>query len=134
MRNMFATLLCSQGIPMICGGDEVARTQQGNNNAYCQDNAISWTNWDLDDSQKDLLEFVSKLIHLRLEHPVLHRRRFFTGREPGDPDDKIPQVEWMDHTGGHGRLVQHPRVLGDDLSERFRYSGSRLVWQPDGGQ
>ena len=99
MRNMFATLLCSQGIPMICGGDEVARTQQGNNNAYCQDNAISWTNWDLDDSQKDLHEFVSKLIHLRLEHPVLHRRRFFTGREPGDPDDKIPQVEWMDHTG-----------------------------------
>lgn len=99
MRNMFATLLCSQGIPMICGGDEVARTQQGNNNAYCQDNAISWTSWDLDDSQKDLLEFVSKLIHLRLEHPVLHRRRFFTGREPGDPDDKIPQVEWMDHTG-----------------------------------
>ena len=99
MRNMFATLLCSQGIPMICGGDEVARTQQGNNNAYCQDNAISWTNWDLDDSQMDLLEFVSKLIHLRLEHPVLHRRRFFTGREPGDPDDKIPQVEWMDHTG-----------------------------------
>ena len=99
MRNMFATLLCSQGIPMICGGDEVARTQQGNNNAYCQDNAISWTNWDLDDSQKDLLEFVSKLIHLRLEHPVLHRRHFFTGREPGDPDDKIPQVEWMDHTG-----------------------------------
>ena len=99
MRNMFATLLCSQGIPMICGGDEVARTQQGNNNAYCQDNVISWTNWDLDDSQKDLLEFVSKLIHLRLEHPVLHRRRFFTGCEPGDPDDKIPQVEWMDHTG-----------------------------------
>ena len=99
MRNMFATLLCSQGIPMICGGDEVARTQQGNNNAYCQDNVISWTNWDLDDSQKNLLEFVSKLIHLRLEHPVLHRRRFFTGREPGDPDDKIPQVEWMDHTG-----------------------------------
>jgi glycogen operon protein len=99
MRNMFATLLCSQGIPMICGGDEVGRTQQGNNNAYCQDNAISWTNWDLDDDQKDLLAFVSKMIHLRLEHPVLHRRRFFTGREPGDPADKIPQVEWMDHNG-----------------------------------
>ena len=80
MRNMFATLLLSQGIPMICGGDEVARTQQGNNNAYCQDNAISWTNWDLDEDQKDLLEFVSKLIHLRLEHPVLHRRRFFSAR------------------------------------------------------
>ena len=99
MRNMFATLLLSQGIPMICGGDEVARTQQGNNNAYCQDNAISWTNWDLDEDQKDLLEFVSKLIHLRLEHPVLHRRRFFSGREQGDDSTAIPQVEWMDHTG-----------------------------------
>ena len=99
MRNMFATLLLSQGIPMICGGDEVARTQQGNNNAYCQDNPISWTDWNLDDDQKELLEFVSKLIHLRLDHPVLHRRRFFTGREPGDGNDVLPQVEWMDHTG-----------------------------------
>ncbi len=99
MRNMFATLLLSQGIPMICGGDEVARTQRGNNNAYCQDNPISWTDWNLDDDQKELLAFVSKLIHLRLDHPVLHRRRFFTGREPGDGSDVLPQVEWMDHTG-----------------------------------
>ena len=89
MRNMFATLLCSQGIPMICGGDEVARTQQGNNQAYCQDNAISWTNWDLDDSQKDLLEFVSKLIHLRLEHPVLHRRRLLNPPAPPDPAPNV---------------------------------------------
>ena len=99
MRNMFATLLFSQGIPMICGGDEVARTQQGNNNAYCQDNEISWTNWHLDKRRKELLAFVSKLIHLRLDHPVLHRRRFFTGREPGDDSNMIPQVEWFDHTG-----------------------------------
>ncbi|MEE1294041.1 glycogen debranching protein GlgX [Bifidobacterium merycicum] len=99
MRNMFSTLLFSQGIPMICGGDEVARTQQGNNNAYCQDNEISWTHWDLDDDRKDLLAFVSKLIHLRLEHPVLHRRRFFTGRTSGDDPDAIPQIEWFDHTG-----------------------------------
>ena len=99
MRNMFATLLFSQGIPMICGGDEVARTQQGNNNAYCQDNEISWTNWHLDKGRKELLSFVSKLIHLRLDHPVLHRRRFFTGREPGDDSNTIPQVEWFDHTG-----------------------------------
>ena len=96
MRNMFATLLFSQGIPMICGGDEVARTQQGNNNAYCQDNEISWH---LDKGRKELLAFVSKLIHLRLDHPVLHRRRFFTGREPGDDSNTIPQVEWFDHTG-----------------------------------
>ena len=99
MRNMFATLLFSQGIPMICGGDEVARTQQGNNNAYCQDNEISWTNWHLDKGRKELLAFVSKLIHLRLDHPVLHRRRFLTGREPGDDSNTIPQVEWFDHTG-----------------------------------
>ena len=99
MRNMFATLLFSQGIPMICGGDEVARTQQGNNNAYCQDNEISWTNWHLDKGRKELLAFVSKLIHLRLDHSVLHRRRFFTGREPGDDSNTIPQVEWFDHTG-----------------------------------
>ena len=99
MRNMFATLLFSQGIPMICGGDEVARTQQGNNNAYCQDNEISWTNWHLDKGRKELLAFVSKLIHLRLDHPVLHRRRFFTGREPGDDSNTIPQAEWFDHTG-----------------------------------
>ena len=91
MRNMFATLLFSQGIPMICGGDEVARTQQ--------DNEISWTNWHLDKGRKELLAFVSKLIHLRLDHPVLHRRRFFTGREPGDDSNMIPQVEWFDHTG-----------------------------------
>ena len=99
MRNMFATLLVSQGIPMICGGDEVMRTQGGNNNAYCQDNEISWTNWDIDDSQQEMLAFVSKMIHLRLNHPVLHRRRFFSGRMPGDPVDKIPQAEWFDHTG-----------------------------------
>lgn len=99
MRNMFSTLLVSQGIPMICGGNEVARTQQGNNNAYCQDNEISWTHWDLDDDRKSLLAFVSKLIHLRLDHPVLHRRRFFTGRKAGDDPNTIPEVEWFDHTG-----------------------------------
>ncbi len=96
---MMATLLLSQGIPMICGGDEIRRTQQGNNNAYCQDNEISWTNWNLDKPQQEMLEFTRKLIHLRLSHPVLHRRRFFTGREAGDTSGVIPQVEWFDHTG-----------------------------------
>ena len=99
LRNLFSTLLVSQGIPMICGGDEVERTQQGNNNAYCQDNEISWRSWDSTPEQEDLLQFVSKLIHLRLEHPVLHRRRFFSGREPGEDVSTIPQIEWFDHTG-----------------------------------
>ena len=99
MRNMFSTLLLSQGIPMICGGEEVARTQLGNNNGYCQDNEISWTHWKLKDYQKDMCEFVSKLVHLRLEHPVLHRRRFFTGRDANMAPDALPQVEWFDHNG-----------------------------------
>ena len=99
MRNMFSTLLLSQGIPMICGGDEVVRTQLGNNNGYCQDNEISWTHWNLKDYQKDMCEFVSKLVHLRLEHPVLHRRRFFTGRDANMAPDALPQVEWFDHNG-----------------------------------
>ncbi|WP_187367850.1 glycogen debranching protein GlgX [Bifidobacterium gallicum] len=99
MRNMFATLLFSQGIPMICGGDEVARTQLGNNNVYCQDNELSWTHWDLHDWQRDQLDYVTKLIHIRKNHPVLHRRRFFTGRLPEDAPDKLPQVEWFDPSG-----------------------------------
>lgn len=99
MRNMFSTLLFSQGIPMICGGDEVARTQLGNNNGYCQDNELSWTHWELEDYQQDMLDFVSKLVHMRLEHPVLHRRRFFTGRDGDMQPDQLPQVEWFDHKG-----------------------------------
>ena len=96
MRNFMATMMVSQGIPMIDGGDEVMRTQQGNNNAYCQDNAISWTHWDLDDRQQDLHDFVAKMVHLRLNHPVLHRRKFFA---PSSDDASMPQVEWFDHTG-----------------------------------
>ncbi len=96
MRNFIATLMVSQGIPMICGGDEVARTQKGNNNAYCQDNAISWTHWDLDTFQSDILAFTQKMIRVRKEHPVLHRRRFF---EPINSDSLIPQVQWFDHNG-----------------------------------
>jgi isoamylase len=76
-RNFLASLLLSQGIPMLLGGDEIGRTQQGNNNAYCQDNEISWHNWDAD---AELLEFTSSLIRLRKEHPVFRRRKFFMGR------------------------------------------------------
>jgi len=79
-RNFLATLLLSQGVPMILGGDEMGRTQHGNNNAYCQDNEISWFDWNLDDRRRSLLEFTARLIRLRLGHPVLHRRKFFQGR------------------------------------------------------
>jgi glycogen operon protein len=80
MRNLMATLMLSQGVPMISGGDEVARTQQGNNNAYCQDGEISWTHWDLDERRRNMLEFTSRLIQLRRAHPNLHRTKFFQDR------------------------------------------------------
>ena len=79
-RNILTTLLLSQGVPMICGGDERGRTQRGNNNAYCQDNGLSWFDWRLDHSDHALLAFTQQLIALRQAHPVFRRRRFFHGR------------------------------------------------------
>ncbi|TCM48837.1 glycogen debranching protein GlgX [Kribbella sp. VKM Ac-2568] len=78
-RNFLATLLISQGVPMLAHGDELGRTQSGNNNVYCQDNELAWVNWDLTEEQQDLLEFTGELVRLRNEHPVLRRRRFFHG-------------------------------------------------------
>ena len=79
-RNLMATLLLSQGVPMICGGDEICRDTGGNNNAYCQDNQISWFDWNLDESRVRLMEFTRRLVKLRLTHPNLHRRKFFQDR------------------------------------------------------
>jgi isoamylase len=79
-RNLLATLLLSQGVPMISHGDEVGRTQAGNNNAYCQDNELTWIDWDLTDARRALFEFTSRLIRLRLAQPVLRRRNYFQGR------------------------------------------------------
>jgi isoamylase len=78
-RNLLATLLLSQGVPMIAHGDELGRTQRGNNNVYCQDSVLSWVDWDLDTAQRNLLAFTRNLVQLRHAHPVLRRRRFFRG-------------------------------------------------------
>ncbi|HLC40111.1 MAG TPA: glycogen debranching protein GlgX [Methylomirabilota bacterium] len=80
-RNFLASLFFSQGVPMLCGGDEIGRTQRGNSNAYCQDNEISWFDWQLDRRRRDLLDFARELIAFRKEHPVLRRRQFFYGRK-----------------------------------------------------
>ncbi len=79
-RNFLATLLLTQGVPMLCGGDEFSRTQQGNNNAYCQDNELSWLDWNWSPKQKGLVEFARYVIELRKEQAVLRRRKFFQGR------------------------------------------------------
>ena len=102
VRNFFATLLLSQGVPMICGGDELGRTQQGNNNAYCQDNELSWVNWNLTRSQLGLLDFVKLLIEIKKTHPVFQRRRFFQGRRV--EDSAVKDIAWF---GSHGKEMSH---------------------------
>jgi isoamylase len=93
-KNMFATLLLSQGTPMIAAGDEFGRTQRGNNNAYCQDNEISWIDWRLLETNRDLHDFVRRLIWFRRRHPVFRRSQFFKGVPR--PERPIPDVAWFD--------------------------------------
>ncbi len=95
-RNFMTTLLLSQGVPMICGGDEIGRTQNGNNNAYCQDNEISWFDWNLDDRKKALLEFTTALIELRKGHSNLHRRKFFQDRKISPATVQRRQIDGLE--------------------------------------
>jgi isoamylase len=97
-RNLLATLMVSQGVPMLVHGDESGRSQEGNNNAYCQDNELTWVNWDHVD--KPLSEFVAVLSRLRRQHPTFRRNRFFSGRpierEQGQP---LPDIVWLNPDG-----------------------------------
>jgi glycogen operon protein len=93
MRNFLATLLLSQGVPMIVAGDEFARTQGGNNNAYCQDSEISWLDWNLGEDGEGLLAFTRRLIELRHEHIVFRRSRFFSGKTI--PGTEVKDVTWL---------------------------------------
>jgi isoamylase len=101
IRNFLATLMLSQGVPMLAGGDEVARSQRGNNNCYCQDNELTWFDWDLDDSRKRLRDFTSQLIQFRLSHPNLHRRKFFQDRQirRKDGNTVIQDIAWYNPDG-----------------------------------
>jgi glycogen operon protein len=92
-RNFLATLLLSQGIPMLLGGDEIGRTQSGNNNAYCQDNELSWVNWNLTTDDRELQRFVQYLIRVRRRHPALHRRHFFQGRPI--KGSNVKDITWL---------------------------------------
>lgn len=97
MRNLMATLLLSQGTPMVCGGDELGRTQQGNNNAYAQDNEISWFNWDLTEAQEQMIEFTRRAIAIRQSNPALTRRYFFRGMPQATGE--LKDVTWLHPEG-----------------------------------
>lgn len=122
-RNFLATLLLSQGVPMICGGDEVGRTQHGNNNAYCQDSEISWFDWNLDRSSQQLLAFTRQVIQLQQEHPVFQRRRFFQGRRIRGSE--VKDISWLrpdgkemdDEEWNKGFQALALRLAGDAIEE-----------------
>jgi isoamylase len=132
-RNLLATLLLSQGVPMLLHGDEMGRTQHGNNNAYCQDNEISWVDWKLAELHSDLMEFVAATTTLRREHPVFRRRRFFVGKpirparpEAGDGTQVLRDIAWFtpdaremteqDWNAGFGKCIT-VFLNGDGINE-----------------
>jgi isoamylase len=150
MRNFMATLLLSQGTPMICGGDEIGRTQKGNNNAYCQDSEVTWYDWRLDAEQKAMLAFTKRLVALRRSHPGLMRSKFFKGKRIRGTE--VRDVLWLRHDGhvmsdqdwsspttaslamflsGHG-LDFHGEdgkaVVDDDLIVVVNGSDEKLTW------
>jgi isoamylase len=130
-RNFLATLLLSQGVPMILSGDELGRSQRGNNNAYCQDNPISWIDWTSADAK--LIDFVRRLIRLRREHPILRRRGWFTGNPV--KGGRLKDLEWFRPDGAEMTVgdwgVGYAKTLGafingSTMTERGR-SGTRIV-------
>ncbi|MGV4324649.1 glycogen debranching protein GlgX [Trueperella pyogenes] len=144
MRNLFASLIFSVGTPMITAGDEMMKTQDGNNNAYSQNGEVSWIDWDLDEDQRNMLETVSYLLRLRRDHRTFRPTNFYTG---GHIDgDTIPDLTWLDHDGQtmpdykwfdpHVRLLQALRSgFGQDADALVVVNGhpdSRVIALPQG--
>src|SRR6516164_5906606 len=131
-RNFLATLFCSQGVPMLLSGDELGRTQRGNNNAYCQDNEISWVDWDMAEREAGLLGFTRAMSALRREHPVFRRRRFFLGHPAGDghlawltpAGDEMTEEDWQANYAKsvavflNGAAITEPDPRGDPVTDR----------------
>src|SRR5262249_37330843 len=122
-KNLLATLFLSQGVPMLLAGDEFLRTQGGNNNAWCQDNEISWLDWILAKKNVDHLRFVRELIALRQRHPALGRRRFLEGR--GRRNDLLPDIRW------HGVELARPDFSSQSRSVALVLDGRRTGREPD---
>ena len=100
-RNILTTLMLSQGVPMLAHGDELGRTQNGNNNVYCQDNETSWVDWDLDAEQRSLITFAQRLTRLRKDHAVFRRRRFFAGTADHGGESDLGDIAWFTPAGEH---------------------------------
>ena len=119
-RNLLATLFFSQGVPMLLAGDEMGRTQEGNNNAYCQDSELSWVDWELDAEARALLAFTARLIQMRNKHALFRRRTFFRGRAVRDPQMK--DISWVNTDGtemsDHDWNKSFARSLGVMISGR----------------
>jgi len=98
MRNILGTLLFSQGTPMISHGDEIGRTQRGNNNAYCQDSELSWMDWSMCETNADLLDFTRAVVAMRRRHPVFRRRRFLAG-QPIRSGEQVRDIAWLTPAG-----------------------------------
>jgi isoamylase len=141
IRSFFITLLTSQGSPMILGGDEIMRTQNGNNNAYCQDNEISWYDWNLDDERLKLLNFVKNMVNIRKKYAVLRRRNFFKGEII--PGTDIKDVIWVkpdgtemseeDWTSGNNKAIGVIlTAIGMErvFSEPVSYDNLMLIFNP----
>jgi glycogen operon protein len=125
-RNLLATLLLSQGTPMMVAGDEIGHTQNGNNNAYCQDNELTWIDWSkLNDGGRRLMEFVRRVIQIRNQHPILQRGRFLAGTH--NPHLDVKDVTWLTPEGIEIQEAQwsdaHAKCLGMMLDGRAQESG-----------
>jgi isoamylase len=126
-RNFLVTLFLSQGTPMLLAGDELGRTQAGNNNAYCQDNELSWLDWSLAAAGRDLLQFTETVASLRRDHPVFRRRRFFRGRQD-EPGDESSDILWL--TPGGKEMTQEDWEAGYAQSLAVYLNGEAIT-EPD---
>ncbi len=120
-KNMLATLFLSQGVPMLLGGDEFGRTQQGSNNAYCQDNVISWVDWSLWKKNRPLFDFVCKVIEFRRRHPALWRETFFKG---GEREGDFPDIRWYGPDGAAQPDWDKGRALACRIDGRSEHTGA----------
>jgi glycogen operon protein len=130
-KNLVATLMLSQGVPMVLAGDEFLRTQKGNNNAWCQDNEISWVDWELAEENKDFLRFVREMIQLRRRHPALRRRRFFAG--PFGRPEAVVRADAPRRVDGPGPFPPAGPVRPEEAGLSGEWRNPLVTTPPPGG-